>query len=99
MKLILAILMTLTGTVVFFGSATKSEAGNYYRSSGVRHVQTYRSSGVRHVQTYRRPVVVRNYHRPVYRTYRAVAYRPVHRSHYRPTYTRFGRSYYSPHCR
>ena len=88
MKLILAILMTLTGTVVFFGSATKSEAGNYYRSSGVRHVQTYR-----------RPVVVRNYHRPVYRTYRAVAYRPVHRSHYRPTYTRFGRSYYSPHCR
>lgn len=92
MRLILAFLMALTGSFTFFGSATDSDAGNCYRTSGVRYSTT---------RSYHRPVVVRRVHRPVYRqvSYRQVSYRPVVRHRYRPTYTRYGRSHYSPYCR
>ncbi|MEZ5324755.1 MAG: hypothetical protein R3F19_06805 [Verrucomicrobiales bacterium] len=76
MKMFLAALMALSGSLFFLATTTDAEAGNRYRSSRVAYCQP-----VRHAPVYRTPV----YHRPVYRT-PAVSYRQVCRPAYRVQY-------------
>ena len=78
MRLLLAALMTLAGTVVYFGSTTDSEAGNYYRRSSCRPS---------HVTIYHRPVY-RSYRTVSYRPVHYARYRPVY-TRYGGTYTAY----------